>query len=115
MKQFKVIMTQDYCDIISRKGYADFENPHVYLKPINKVWKMLKGGYDARNTMVVDDSKGKHACNDRGNYVIKKYYNYGDVNDIFLLELLRPCLVFLNGVNDVRFIIKKDYSLLNNM
>ena len=76
---------------------------------------MLKGGYDASNTMVVDDSKGKHAYNDGGNYVITKYYNYGDVNDIFLLDRLQPCLLFLNGVNDVRSIIKNDSSLSNNM
>jgi hypothetical protein len=108
MEQFKVILTQDDCDTIPRKGYVGVGNPNVYLKPLNKVWEILKGAYDARNIMIVDDSKEKHVCNDEGNYVITKGYNCDDVNDTYLLDRLWPCLLHLNGVTNVS-------SLLNNV
>jgi hypothetical protein len=43
--------------MIPRKGHVGVGNPHVYLKPLNKVWEIFKGAYDARNIVIVDDSK----------------------------------------------------------
>ena len=72
--------------MVPRKDHVGVGDPYMYLKPLNKVWDTLKGGYDARNTMIVDDLKQKHVCNDEGNYVITKYYNCDDVNDTYLLD-----------------------------
>lgn len=69
---FKVILTQDECHTIPRKGYGGFGNPYVYLKALTKVWEIWMGGYDARNTMIVDDSKETHVFIDEGNYIITK-------------------------------------------
>ena len=107
MEPFKFIMTQDDCDTISRKSYVDFENTYVYIKPINKACEMLKGGYDSKNTMVVEVLKGKCVFHDGGNYATTKYYNYDDVNGNFLLDRLRLCFLLLNSVNYVRYIIKE--------
>jgi len=106
MEQFKGILTQDVWDTISRKGYGGVGNLHVYLKPSTKVWEILKGDYDARNTTIVDDSKENCVCNDEGNYVIIKGYNCDDVSDTYLLDQSWPFSLHWNGVSDVRSIVK---------
>ena len=59
MEQFKVILTQDDRDPILWRGHVVIGNPRVYFKPLNKVWEVFKGTYDARNIVIVDDSKEK--------------------------------------------------------
>lgn len=105
-EQFKVILTQYDCDTILRKGYVVFGNPHVYLKHLNKVWAILMGSYDARNTVIVDDSKEKHVNNHGDNYFIIKGYACDDVIDTYLLHQLCPFFLHLNDVNDVRPTVK---------
>jgi len=89
-EKFKVIITQDDCDMIHRKGQFGVENPHVYLKPLIKFWDILKGAYDYRNTVIIDSLKWKHMCNDEGNYVITKGYNCDYMNETYLLDHLWP-------------------------
>ena len=68
-------------------------------------------GYDATNTMILDDSKEKPVCNKEGNCIITKMYTCQYVNDTFLLDRLWPFLLHLNGVSDVRSIVKKMEAL----
>ena len=72
MEQLKSILTQTNYYPIARKGCASIGNPYVYLKPLNKVQKILIEGYDGSNMVIVDDSKEKHVCNEIGNYIITK-------------------------------------------
>ena len=112
-EQFRVILTQDNCCPTQREGYdGNVGNPYVHLKPLNKVWEILIDGYDDRNTVIVDDSKEKHVFNDEGNCIITKSYTCHDVNDTFLLDRLWPCLLHLNGVGDVRPIVKSIIELI---
>ena len=53
------------------------------MKPLKSVWD-LYGDYDARNTIILDDSMEKHARNNRGNCIITKAFSYGDIDDTFL-------------------------------
>lgn len=55
LTQFKVILTQNDCDMVPRKVYVSIENTHVYIKPLKNLWENLMGAYDARNTMIVND------------------------------------------------------------
>jgi hypothetical protein len=71
-----------------------------------KVLEILKGAYDARNMVIVDDSKEKHVCNDKGNYVITKGYNCDDVNDTYLLDRSWSFFLHLNSVSNVRSIVE---------
>ena len=41
---------------------------HMYIS--NKVWDILKGPNDDKNTMIVNKLKENCFCNDEGNYVI---------------------------------------------
>jgi len=50
--------------------------------------------------------------NDKGNCIITKSYACHDVNDTFLLDRLWPCLLHLNGVGDVRPIVKGIIELI---
>jgi hypothetical protein len=59
-KQFKVILTQNDCNTIPRKGCVGVENAYVYLKILNKDWEILKVFYDSRNIVTIDDSKEKN-------------------------------------------------------
>ena len=69
-EQIRVILTHDDCSCISREGYHGDGNPNVFLKPLTKFWNILIHGYDATNTVIVDDSKEKHVCNNEGNFTI---------------------------------------------
>jgi hypothetical protein len=40
-EKLKVIITQENCDNVLRKGHVGFGNPHVYLKLLNKVWDIF--------------------------------------------------------------------------
>jgi len=42
-EQFKIILTQHDCGTIPWKGYVIVGNPHLYLKSLNKLWKILSG------------------------------------------------------------------------
>ena len=63
-------------------------------------------GYDARNTVIVDYSKQIHICNGKGNCIIIELYNFHNVNENLFLDRLWPYLFHLNGVSDVRSIVK---------
>jgi len=67
----------------------------------------LKGAYDAKNTLIVNNSKEKHVCNDERNYVITKGYNCDNVNQTYLLDRLWPYLLHLIGVTNVKSVVKK--------
>lgn len=58
------------------------------------------------NTMIVNDLKDKHVCNDERNYIIAKGYTCDDVNDTYWLDRLWPCFIHLNDVSDVRPIVR---------
>ena len=47
---------------------------------------MLDSSYGVSNIVIVDDLEEKHVCNDEGNYVIVKRYNFDDENDTYLLH-----------------------------
>lgn len=79
----------------------------MYLKPLNRVWDILSSSYDTRNTMIVDDFKEKHVCNDEWNYIITKGNMCDDVNGTFLLDQLWHCLIHPSGVSYVRLIVIK--------
>ena len=105
-ENFRVILIEDYCSPIYREGFDGDVNPYVFLKPLIKVWDILIHGYDARNTIIVDDTKERLVCNEEGNRIITKNYTCHNANDTFLSHCLWPCLLHLKGVSDVRPTVK---------
>ena len=74
MEQFKLILTREHCPSMQRKEYSSSGNPNLYLKPLESILN-LYGDYDAKNTVIVDDSMEKHACKDKGNYIITQSFS----------------------------------------
>ena len=64
-----------------------------------------------KKIVIVDNSKENHVCDHERNYIITKQFSFDDVNDTFLLNRLWPCFLCLNGVSDVRPIVKKNELL----
>ena len=69
VNQFKFILTREYCTTMQRKEHYGTGNWNLYIKPLKSIWDVY-GDYDAKNTVIIDDSMEKHVCNGKGNYII---------------------------------------------
>ena len=85
MNQFKFIRIQENCTTMRRKEHFNSGNPNLYLKTLKSI-QDLYGDYEAKNTVIVDESMEKHAYNEKGNYIITKTFSYGDENGTVLLD-----------------------------
>lgn len=108
--QFYFVWTREKCSIYKNKFlHSAFSHP-VLIKELQKVWQTYPE-MNASNTLILDDTESTY---------IKNYYNAipitrFDRNMIYDYELqkLTKYLGKILEVNDVRFIDKKHWSLVN--